>query len=140
MRDANLTIAVSQSITTTAISEHVITGKAAQYIANGKPLYLVVRVTTGFTTGSDTLTVTAEMDSAVGLDSTPTVLGSSPAIPTSSLSTAGTQFVVALAQGYQVATDVYIGCRFTCSTTLATGVVDAWITPYVETVPTNVGV
>ena len=133
MRDANLTIATAQSITITAISEHVITGKAAQYVANGKPLYLVVRVTTGFTTSSNTLTVTAEMDSAVGLDATPTVLATSPAIPTSSLTTAGKQIVLALSPGYQIATDVYIGCRFTCSTTLATGVVDAWITPDVET-------
>jgi hypothetical protein len=139
MRDANLTLAVAQAPTTTAISEHVITGKAYQLVANGKPMYLVVRVTTGFTTSSNTLTVTAEMDSAVGLDSTPTVLGSSPAIPTSSLTKAGTQFVVALSPGYQVATDVYIGCRFTCSTTLATGVVDAWITPDVETVPFGIG-
>ena len=132
MRDANLTLATSQAPTTTAISEHVITGKAAQYIANGKPLYLVVRVTTGYVSSSNTMTITAEMDSAVGLESTPTVLATSPAIPTSGM-TAGKQFVLALDPGYQVAADVYIGARYTCSTTLVTGTIDAWITPDVET-------
>jgi hypothetical protein len=132
MRDSNLVIASAQAVTTTAISEHVITGKAAQYIANGKPLYLVVQVITGYVSSSNTMTITAEMDSAVGLDSTPTVLATSPAITTANL-TAGTQLILALSPGWQVSTDVYIGARFTCSTTLVTGTVDAWITPDVET-------
>ena len=131
MRDSNLTLATAQALTTTAISEHVITGKAAQYIANGKPLYLVVRVITAFTGTSYTLTITAEMDSAVGLGATPSVLGTSNAY-TETVLTAGKQIVIPLAPGIQVASDVYIGARFTCSNTLSTGTVDAWITPDVE--------
>jgi hypothetical protein len=132
MRDYNLELSTAQAVTTTAISENVITGKAAQYIANGKQLFLVARVITAFTSSANTLTITAEMDSAVGLDSTPSVLATSPAVATSAL-TAGAEFILALSPGWQVVTDVYIGCRYTCSDTLVTGTIDAWITPDVET-------
>jgi hypothetical protein len=131
MKDLLLTLSTAQAVTGDAISTNVITGKAASNISCGRQLFLVVRVTTAFT-GSDSVVITAEMDSAVGLDATPTVLATSPSIAESAL-TLGKQFILALSPGWQVATDVYIGCRYNAGSALSTGKFDAWITPDLET-------
>lgn len=132
MQDKLLEISTEQAVTAAAISEHVITGQAASNIACGRQLFLVVRVGTAFT-GSDSVRIQVEMDSAAALNATPSVLGVSPVISEASL-TAGAQFIIPIAPGWQDETDVYIGCRYAVvSSALTTGTFNAWITPDIET-------
>ena len=132
MQDKLLELCTAQAVTSTAISENVITGEAASNIACGMQLYAFIRCKTAFT-GSDHVTINVEMDSAAGLNATPSVLGCSGSISESDMAI-GKQFVIAISPGWQVATDVYIGLRFTVtSSALTTGTIDAWITPDLET-------
>lgn len=134
--------APDQAVTTTAISTNVIDTQATTIGGSGTPLntlqalgvgvgdlYLVVQTKVGFTTSANTLTVTLETDSAVGLGSS-TVLASSGAIAASALTAAGTPILITrlpLAQYKR-----YLGLRFTCSAALSTGTVQAFLTTSVQ--------
>ena len=126
--DEKSLLSSAQAVTVDAISTNVIDLEVAgRDVFRGKPLYCVIGVDTTVTaTGAATVTFTIEADSAVGLDATPTVLYTSPAIAKASL-TAGAQPVkVAVPEGL-VATDRYVGVRYNVSATLTAGKFDAFL-------------
>ena len=140
--DSQLEFSDSQAITATAISTNVIdtlvtTGAAASTqgtytVTNtsldlgqsNEPLYLVV-VSNGATfTGTGTITVSLESSAAVGLGSS-TVHYTGPAVTATSI-TAGYRYcTIALPHGDYLR---YLGLRYTCSGTPATGTFDAFLT------------
>ena len=126
------TIDKTVALTSTRISTDVIDLVAAGAdIVKGRPLYAVIFVTTASTnlTSGYTLTITVEVDSAVGLDATPTVLATSIAYTEATLTKGRTPIILALDPGRFVSTDRYLGVRYTCSTAL-TGV-------YIRTIITS---
>lgn len=117
----------SQDIhTATTISANVIDlGVAGRDLGVGTTLYVVLDLTTAIT-NTGTVTVTVEADSAVGLDATPTVLGTLPVL-TSTNGTLGARFIFPLPPGV-AATDQYLGLRYTKNAPVDTGAADAFLT------------
>jgi hypothetical protein len=140
--DSQLEFSDGQAVTSTAISSNVIdlrtlgAGAGSDVgpnttvdIGQGEDVYLVVQTRTAATdTSSDaTLTITLESDSAVGLNSAPTVHFSTGALAFAAFSPAGTRLVTLKLPSalYQR----YLGLRYTvASGPLTAGNFDAFLT------------
>ena len=112
-----------QAITTTAASTNYIDLGPGfdRNIGPGEPIKLEVQVTTGFTTSTETLTVSLQTDDNTSFSSA-TTLATSAAIPASSMTSAGYKINVT---GTVPDTGVerYLRLYYTCSATLAAGIV-----------------
>jgi len=121
--DKYMILSDGQAITTSAASDNEIDfGAASHDVDQGTPIYLEVWLDTAFDTSSNTLTITLK-DSPDGTTYTDrmTIL---EATATSSLLTAG------LLRKFSLPNDLarYIELYYTCSTTLSSGVINAFLT------------
>ena len=121
--DKYMILSDGQAITTSAASDNEIDfGAASHDVDQGTPIYLEVWLDTAFDTSENTLTITLK-DSPDGTTYTDrmTIL---EATATSSLLTAG------LLRKFSLPNDLarYIELYYTCSTTLSSGVINAFLT------------
>ena len=121
--DKYMILSDGQAITTSAASDNEIDfGAASHDVDQGTPIYLEVWLDTAFDTSANTLTITLK-DSPDGTTYTDrmTIL---EATATSSLLTAG------LLRKFSLPNDLarYIQLYYTCSTTLSSGVINAFLT------------
>jgi len=101
-------------------------GAANLQIGAGTPLYLNVRLNTGFTSSSNTLTIDLYTHTGTMTEATGTkILEVMKATAASSLGTAGTWIFRGIIP-YEVLMQ-FVALRYTISGTLAAGKIDAWI-------------
>lgn len=119
---------VTTGTDTGLVSEHTIDLGAARDIGNGRPVYVVVVVTTAFTSAGSNEPLYVDLitdgDAALG---SPTVLQRLGTIPAASA--AGTKMVGVIAPGYTY--EQYIGLKYTTGgdgTALTAGAVEAFLT------------
>lgn len=132
IQDVNLLLSSAQAVTASAVSTNTIDLGVANDIGEGKPLFLEGIVTTAAFTTCTSIEVQAITSAAANLG-TPTVIGSSGAIPVASL-TLGARFYVALnprvgslGQRYLGANYVVVGTNAaagTMTTSVVTGIMD----------------
>lgn len=121
--DKYMILSDGQAITTTAASDNEVDfGAASHDVDQGTPIYLEVWLDTAFDTSANTLTI-ALQDSADGTSYT-TRMTILEATATSSLLTAGLLRKISLPNDLAR----YIRLYYTCSTTLASGVINAFLT------------
>lgn len=120
--DALLRVSEDQAVTTTAVSTNTIDLTQARDIGEGKTLYMNFAVTTAFSGGTS---VKFEVVSSASADlSSPTVIGSTDAIVTASL-TAGKNVAVKINPQIASTGQRYLGARYTVSGTYSAGKVTA---------------
>lgn len=119
--DSNLVLSDAQAITATASSTNDIKLPNTT-VGEGAPLYLHVAVDTAFVTGANTLKIDLE-DSADGVTYAATELILA-ATATSGLVTANTEI---LRWPLPSNTKQWIQLYYTCSATLTSGTIDAWV-------------
>ena len=120
--DKLLRVSEDQAITTTAFSTDTIDLGVARDVGEGTPLYMNFAVTTALANGTS---VKFEVVSSANANlSSPTVIGSSDAIVTASL-TAGKNVVVRINPDIAGKGARYLGARYTVSGTYNAGKVTA---------------
>lgn len=123
--DKYMILSDGQAITTTAASDNEVDfGAASHDVDQGTPIYVEVWLDTAFDTSENTLTI-ALQDSTDGSNYT-TRMTILEATATSSLLAAN----VGLLRKISLPNDLarYIRLYYTCSTTLASGVINAFLT------------
>lgn len=120
--DKTLRVSTDQAVTTTAVSTDTIDLSIARDMGEGHPLYANFAVTTAFAGGTS---IKFEViSSASAALSSPTVIGSSDAVVTASL-TLGANFAVRVNPQIASKGQQYLGVRYTVSGTYTAGTVTA---------------
>ena len=120
--DKTLRVSTDQAVTTTAVSTDTIDLSTARDMGEGHPLYANFAVTTAFSGGTS---IKFEViSSASAALSSPTVIGSSDAVVTASL-TLGANFAVRVNPQIASKGQQYLGVRYTVSGTYTAGTVTA---------------
>lgn len=120
--DKTLRVSTDQAVTTTAVSTDTIDLSIARDMGEGHPLYANFAVTTAFSGGTS---IKFEViSSASAALSSPTVIGSSDAVVTASL-TLGANFAVRVNPQIASKGQQYLGVRYTVSGTYTAGTVTA---------------
>ena len=119
--DSNLILSDAQAVTATASSTNDVKLPNTT-VGEGAPLYLHVGIDTAYVTGSNTIIITLE-DSADGVTFAACELILA-ATATSALVTANTEI---LRWPLPSDTKQWVQLYFTCSATLTSGTIDAWI-------------
>lgn len=120
--DKLLRVSTDQAVTTTAVSTDTIDLSVARDIGEGQELTMNFAVTTAFSGGTS---VKFEVIQSASADlSSPTVIGSSDAVVTASL-TAGANIAVRINPQIGSTGQRYIGARYTVSGTYTAGKVTA---------------
>ena len=140
--DTKSIVSDAQAITTTAISTNVVDLEVAgRDVFRGKTLYGVIQVHTTVTASTSKAATVAfqwEADSATGLSATPTVLASRAATGKATL-VAGYRIVTPIPGDALVATDRYVGVRYTVATgPLTAGKFDAFLVEDYDQAKANV--
>ena len=117
IQDALLSLSAAQAVTATAVSTNTIDLGVARDIGEGEPLYLECIVTTAAFTTCTSIEMQAITSAAANLG-TPTVIGSSGAIPVASL-TLGARFYVALNPKVGSLGQRYLGANYVVAGTNA---------------------
>jgi hypothetical protein len=125
--DAHQRFSVAQSLAATAVSTNVIDLGAERRIGSGKPMAIVIVVTTALDGGNadETYTATIQTDDNEAFASATTLAGTGAAsLPRGSA--AGTKFILPIPPGS--ATERYIRLNYTVGGTTPSGAVTAWLT------------
>jgi hypothetical protein len=126
--DANLKFSDDQAVTATADATNIIDqAMALRDAGTGKPLYVMVVVTTALT-NTGTVTVALQSDSTTTM--TPDKTRDLFVIPAASA--VGSVFFQALSPGGEVEQLQYLGLKYTVSGTVSTGKVKAFLTQDVQ--------
>jgi len=121
--DKQLIFSDGQAVTVTAASENEIDcGAASLNLGQGNPIFIEVWLDTAFDTSANTLTI--ELKDSPDGDTYTSRMTILPATATSSLLTAGLLRKVSLPEGMARYLELY----YTCSTTLASGKLNAFLT------------
>lgn len=123
--DKELLLSDPQTITSTAVSEHTIDLGVARDVAKGKPLFVVVVVTTSFADAAETLTIQVITSANADLSSGVVQIQTDAYIP-SALAAGREPIVIPLAS---IAADArYLGLNYLASATFTAGAVKAFVT------------
>ena len=126
--DADLQFSDAQVVTATAASTNLIDMGSIRDVAVGKPMYVIVSVTTALT-NTGTVTITVESDDNSGFSSATT----QQTIGVLQTSAAGTQLIAPLYPADN--NERYMRLKYTISGTVSTGNVDAFLSDSYEYVP-----
>jgi hypothetical protein len=125
--DAQQRFSSAQSVAATAVSTNIIDLGIERRIGSGKPMCIVVVVTTVLDAGNadETYTVTIQTDDNEAFASAVTMPGTA-AVSLPRGSAAGTKFIIPIPPGS--ASERYIRLNYTVAGTTPSGAVSAWLT------------